>query len=184
MRNRVRKRILLSGLVCVLGLLACACGGTEEGPGAGESDGEAVFVEEPGDEDSVPETPEEPAESEDGGEAPSSGQWTDGEYDLEGNIKDLKDGQFTLVEVVTEELEDGTLMIGSSGEDDSEFEKTSIAYDEDTRFAIQTIYDGGDRSEMSEATAADLESGQLVKIWGSASDDGWKATQICIVKVE
>lgn len=32
MRNRVRKRILLSGLVCVLGLLACACGGTEEGP--------------------------------------------------------------------------------------------------------------------------------------------------------
>ena len=105
-------------------------------------------------------------------------------YDMEGNIKDLKDGQFTLVEVVTEELEDGTLMIGSSGEDDSEFEKTSIAYDEDTRFAIQTIYDGGDRSEMSEATAADLESGQLVKIWGSASDDGWKATQICIVKVE
>ena len=131
-----------------------------------------------------PETPEEPAGSEDGGEVPSSGQWTDGEYDLEGNIKDLKDGQFTLVEVVTEELEDGTLMIGSSGEDDSEFEKTSIAYDEDTRFAIQTIYDGGDRSEMSEATAADLESGQLVKIWGSASDDGWKATQSCIVKVE
>ncbi len=60
MRNRVRKRILLSGLVCVLGLLACACGGTEEGPGAGEPDGEAVFVEEPGDEDTDPETPEEP----------------------------------------------------------------------------------------------------------------------------
>lgn len=181
MRNRVRKRILLSGLVCVLGLLACACGGTEEGPGAGEPDGEAVFVEEPGDEDTDPETPEEPAGSEDGGEAPPSGQWTDDEYDLEGDIKDLKDGQFTLVEVITEELEDGTIMIASGGDDDS---KVAITYEEDTRFAIQTIYDGGDRSEMSEATAADLESGQLVKIWGSASDDGWKATQICIVKVE
>ena len=47
----------------------------------------------------------------------------------------------------------------------------------------KTIYDGGARSEMSAATAADLASGQFIQVWGSSSDSGLKATQICIVKV-
>ncbi len=50
-----------------------------------------------------------------------------------------------------------------------------------TLFAIQTIYDGVHRSEMSTATAADLQSGHFIKVWGSSSGSGLKATQICIL---
>lgn len=192
MRNRVTKRILLSGLLCVLGLMACACGDTKEEPGTGaqqEEAGDPALGDEPKEEDSEPVgsngDEEAPTGSNGDEETPVSGQWTDDDYDLEGDVRDLKDGQFTLVEAITEELDDGgTLMISSSGEDDAEFNKVSVTYDEDTLFAIQTIYDGGDISEMSEATAADLKSNQTVMVWGSSSESGWKATQICIVKVE
>ena len=212
MRNRVTKRILLSGLLCVLGLMTCACRDTKEESGTGaqqEEAGDPALGDEPKEEDSEPagsngdeETPvgsngdeeapagsngdeEAPAGSNGDEETPVSGQWTDDDYDLEGDVRDLKDGQFTLVEAITEELDDGgTLMISSSGEDDAEFNKVSVTYDEDTLFAIQTIYDGGDISEMSEATVADLKSNQTVMVWGSSSESGWKATQICIVKVE
>ncbi len=182
MRNRVTKRILLSGLLCVLGLMTCACGDTKEESGTGaqqEEAGDPTLGDEPEEEDS------EPVGSNGDEETPASDQWTDDDYDLQGDVRDLKDGQFTLVEAITEELDDGgTLMISSSGEDDAEFNKVSVTYDENTLFAIQTIYDGGDISEMSEATVADLKSNQTVMVWGSSSESGWKATQICIVKVE
>ena len=192
MRNRVTKRILLSGLLCVLGLMTCACRDTKEESGTGaqqEEAGDPALGDEPKEEDSEPAgsngDEEAPAGSNGDEETPVSGQWTDDDYDLEGDVRDLKDGQFTLVEAITEELDDGgTLMISSSGEDDAEFNKVSVTYDEDTLFAIQTIYDGGDISEMSEATVADLKSNQTVMVWGSSSESGWKATQICIVKVE
>ena len=192
MRNRVTKRILLSGLLCVLGLMTCACRDTKEESGTGaqqEEAGDPALGDEPKEEDSEPvgsNGDEEAPEGSNGDEeTPVSGQWTDDDYDLEGDVRDLKDGQFTLVEAITEELDDGgTLMISSSGEDDAEFNKVSVTYDEDTLFAIQTIYNGGDISEMSEATAADLKSDQMVMVWGSSSESGWKATQICIVKVE
>lgn len=192
MRNRVTKRILLSGLLCVLGLMTCACRDTKEESGTGaqqEEAGDPALGDEPKEEDSEPAgsngDEEAPAGSNGDEETPVSGQWTDDDYDLEGDVRDLKDGQFTLVEAITEELDDGgTLMISSSGEDDAEFNKVSVTYDEDTLFAIQTIYDGGDISEMSEATAADLKSDQMVMVWGSSSESGWKASQICIVKVE
>ena len=192
MRNRVTKRILLSGLLCVLGLMTCACRDTKEESGTGaqqEEAGDPALGDDPKEEDSEPvgsNGDEEAPEGSNGDEeTPVSGQWTDDDYDLEGDVRDLKDGQFTLVEAITEELDDGgTLMISSSGEDDAEFNKVSVTYDEDTLFAIQTIYNGGDISEMSEATAADLKSDQMVMVWGSSSESGWKATQICIVKVE
>ena len=103
---------------------------------------------------------------------------------LEGDIKELKDGQLTVVEAITEKSDNGGDIVVSPGSgDDSEFNKIAVTYDENTLFAIKTIYDGGARSEMSAATAADLASGQFIKVWGSSSGSGLKATQICIVKV-
>ena len=114
----------------------------------------------------------------------ASAEWVDSTPNLEGDIKELKDGQLTVVEAITEKSDNGGDIIVSPGsEDDSEFNKISVTYDENTLFAIQTIYDGGARSEMSEATAADLASGQFIQVWGSSSGSGLKATQICIVKV-
>ncbi len=114
----------------------------------------------------------------------TSAEWVDSTPNLEGDIKELKDGQLTVVEAITEKSDNGgdIIVVPGSG-DDSEFNKIAVTYDENTLFAIQTIYDGGARSEMSEATAADLASGQFIQVWGSPSGSGLKATQICIVKV-
>ena len=114
----------------------------------------------------------------------TSAEWVDSTPNLEGDIKELKDGQLTVVEAITEKSANGGEIVVTSGSgDDSEFNKIAVTYDENTLFAIQTIYDGGARSEMSEATAADLASGQFIQVWGSSSGSGLKATQICIVKV-
>ena len=114
----------------------------------------------------------------------TSAEWVDSTPNLEGDIKELKDGQLTVVEAITEKSDNGgDIVVVPGSEDDSEFNKISVTYDENTLFAIQTIYDGGARSEMSEATAADLASGQFIQVWGSSSGSGLKATQICIVKV-
>ena len=113
-----------------------------------------------------------------------SAEWVDSTPNLEGDIKELKDGQLTVVEAITEKSDNGGDIVVSPGSgDDSEYNKIAVTYDENTLFAIQTIYDGGVRSEMSEATAADLASGQFIRVWGSPSGSGLKATQICIVKV-
>ena len=114
----------------------------------------------------------------------TSAEWVDSTPNLEGDIKELKDGQLTVVEAITEKSANGGEIVVTSGSgDDSEFNKIAVTYDENTLFAIKTIYDGGARSEMSAATAADLASGQFIQVWGSSSDSGLKATQICIVKV-
>ena len=114
----------------------------------------------------------------------TSAEWVDSTPNLEGDIKELKDGQLTVVEAITEKSDNGgDIIVVPGSEDDSEFNKIAVTYDENTLFAIQTIYDGGARSEMSEATAADLASGQFIRVWGSSSGSGLKATQICIVKV-
>ena len=114
----------------------------------------------------------------------TSAEWVDSTPNLEGDIKELKDGQLTVVEAITAKSDNGgdIIVVPGSG-DDSEFNKIAVTYDENTLFAIKTIYDGGARSEMSEATAADLASGQFIRVWGSSSGSGLKATQICIVKV-
>ena len=114
----------------------------------------------------------------------TSAEWVDSTPNLEGDIKELKDGQLTVVEAITEKSDNGgDIIVVPGSEDDSEFNKIAVTYDENTLFAIKTIYDGGARSEMSEATAADLASGQFIQVWGSSSGSGLKATQICIVKV-
>ena len=114
----------------------------------------------------------------------TSAEWVDSTPNLEGDIKELKDGQLTVVEAITEKSDNGGDIVVSPGSgDDSEYNKIAVTYDANTLFAIQTIYDGGARFEMSEATAADLASGQFIQVWGSSSGSGLKATQICIVKV-
>ena len=114
----------------------------------------------------------------------TSTEWVDSTPNLEGDIKELKDGQLTVVEAITAKSDNGGDIIAVPGNgDDSEFNKVAVTYDENTLFAIQTIYDGGARFEMSEATAADLASGQFIQVWGSSSGSGLKAPQICIVKV-
>lgn len=198
MKKKTGKMILLAGVLCILSLAVCACGKTEEASDTQEPQvvqGEPIPEDDTEDDASAPE-PEADAEGTDAGNEPespepqsqstsgTSAEWVDSTPILEGDIKELKDGQLTVVEAITEKSDNGGDIIVSPGSgDDSEFNKIAVTYDENTLFAIQTIYDGGARFEMSEATAADLASGQFIQVWGSSSGSGLKATQICIVKV-
>lgn len=198
MKKKTGKMILLAGVLCILSLAVCACGKTEEASDTQEPQvvqGEPIPEDDTEDDASAPE-PEADAEGTDAGNEPespepqsqstsgTSAEWVDSTPILEGDIKELKDGQLTVVEAITEKSDNGGDIVVSPGSgDDSEFNKIAVTYDENTLFAIQTIYDGGARSEMSAATAADLASGQFIQVWGSSSGSGLKATQICIVKV-
>ena len=198
MKKKTGKMILLAGVLCILSLAVCACGKTEEASDTQEPQvvqGEPIPEDDTEDDASAPE-PEADAEGTDAGNEPespepqsqstsgTSAEWVDSTPNLEGDIKELKDGQLTVVEAITEKSDNGGDIVVSPGSgDDSEYNKIAVTYDENTLFAIQTIYDGGARFEMSEATAADLASGQFIQVWGSSSGSGLKATQICIVKV-
>ena len=72
----------------------------------------------------------------------TSAQWDDSTPNLEGSVKDLKDGQLTVVESIIEKADNGgDIMVGPGSGDDSEFNKVTVTYDENTLFGIQTIYD-------------------------------------------
>ena len=198
MKKKAGKTILLTGVLCILSLAVCACGKTEEASDTQEPQvvqGEPIPEDDTEDDVSAPEPeadaegtgtgnePESP-EAQSQGTSGTSAEWVDSNPNLEGDIKELKDGQLTVVEAITAKSDNGGDIIAVPGSgDDSEFNKIAVTYDENTLFAIQTIYDGGARSEMSEATAADLASGQFIRVWGSSSGSGLKATRICIVKV-
>lgn len=199
MKTRVTKIVLLTGMLCTVSTGICACRGEKAVTDANAQQsqmGEPIAQ----DDVSVPQPPalnlpaDETFASEDSGrddmpnEQPSaedlSDTWDESSPDLEGDIKELKDGQFTLIEAIQEEVENGAAMaVPASGSDDIDFHKTPVTYDDNTLFAIKTIYDGGERYEITETTAAELASGQFVEIWGSILEDKVKAKQIRIVKV-
>ncbi len=122
------------------------------------------------------------------GSAPQDTQvgWEDSSPDLEGDIKEMQDGQLTVIEAESYKSDDGAgdvMATPAPGAEDSDFNQVVVTYDEKTLFAVKTIYDGGARSEMEEATADALEKGRTVEVWGEASGDGIQASQICIIKV-
>ena len=89
-----------------------------------------------------------------------------------------------MVEAITEKGDNsGDVIVGPGSGDDSEFNKITVTYDDNTVFVIKNIYDGGTRSESENGTVSDLAAGQMVEIWGTSAADGLQATQICIVNV-
>lgn len=163
MKKRVRKLILMSGMVCAMSISVCGYGYAKEMPAN-------VSVAAPVDQTAAVNT---------------AGEWADSIPNLEGSTKDVQDGSFTVVEAVKQKSDNGGDIYVSAGSgDDSAYNKISVTYDENTLFTVKTIYDGGARSELSAATSVTLDSGQTVAVWGTPSDNGLKATHICIIKVE
>lgn len=61
----------------------------------------------------------------------TSAEWVDSTPNLEGDAKDLKDGQLTVVESVTEKSDNGgDIMVSPGSGDDSDFNKVAVTYDE------------------------------------------------------
>lgn len=194
--KRMRKGILLTGILCAIGMAVCACSGadTESANRAGtkavpqetdraalENDGESVNAA-----DEL--TGSEEQSGTDGVESNMqntgniSGTWTDSAPDLEGVVKDMQPGKITVTEAVVEETDGGESMaVPAEGEDDSEFNKVTVTYDDTTLFAVQTIYDGGARFEVTEAESSALALGQDIEVWGDLSNGELRAARICIV---
>ncbi len=215
MKNRVKKVLMLTGILCVIGITLCACQGTKEVPnedqqqdGSSETNSEDDAVDdtlnqEPDTEnadkmnngspedDAADDTLNQEPDIENAGKTnngsqseANGGEINTADPNLEGTIKEIQEKQLTVVESITEESENGgDIMVGPGSGDDSEFNKVTVTYDDNTVFVIKNIYDGGARSETENGTSSDLATGQMVEIWGTSAADGLQATQICIVKV-
>ncbi len=207
MINRVKKVLILTGILCVIGITLCACQGTKEvsdenqnqeeigGTDSKEKDipNEDREQEDPSEtnsEDDADDTLNQESNTENTDETNGSqsgakgGEINTSAPNVEGTIKEIQEKQLTVVEYITEECENGgDIMVGPGSGDDSEFSKVTVTYDDNTVFVIKNIYDGGARSETENGTSSDLTTGQMVEIWGTSAADGLQATQICIVKV-
>ena len=208
MINRVKKVLILTGILCVIGITLCACQGTkevsDENQNQEEIGGTDSKEKDIPNEDQEQENPSETNSEDDAADntlnqesntenadktnesqsEAKGGEINTAAPNLEGTIKDIQEKQLTVVESITEESENGgDIMVGPGSGDDSEFNKVTVTYDDNTVFVIKNIYDGGARSETENGTSSDLATGQMVEIWGTSAADGLQATQICIVKV-
>lgn len=207
MKNRVKKVLMLTGILCVMGITLCACQGTKEVSDEnqnqeeiGGTDSKEKYIpnedqeqEDPSEtnsEDDADDTLNQESNTENTDETNGSqsgakgGEINTSAPNVEGTIKEIQEKQLTVVEYITEECENGgDIMVGPGSGDDSEFSKVTVTYDDNTVFVIKNIYDGGARSETENGTSSDLTTGQMVEIWGTSAADGLQATQICIVKV-
>ena len=208
MKKKASKMLMLTGVLCVIGVTVCACQSTKEAPaqkseqedmddaGLGEDAADADLNMEPEKDDMDEEEngnkpSSETEESNDSKEKPveteesNDNNIKEDSPNLEGSVKEIKGTQLTVVEAITGQADTGgDIMVGPGSGDDSEFNKIEVTYDEDTVFVIKTIYDGGARFETEKGAVSDLAAGQTVQVWGTSTADGLKATQITIVKVE
>lgn len=105
--------------------------------------------------------------------------------DFLGVVWKLDEDSFWIVEMETEILEDGSLVSGSPSSDaeipDSDL--IQVIFDENTRFYIRTIYNGGERYEDSEAGISALGEKDSVDLKGSFQNDVFHATEVRINKM-
>ncbi len=186
-----RNRIVVTGMIGILGLGLTGCGETAEPVSEVENlEGEPI---EEGKEESGDgmEQPDSEGKEADGTEQPVSNEEeadTDAdkpafaEAELYGDILELGDGQFTISEITVEEHgEEEVMVMGAPGNDS--IHKITVTYDEDTVFIKQKIWDGGESHEEREGTSADLKEDFTVEMKGNYEGDIFHATEIKVVEV-
>lgn len=211
-KKSIRKRFAITGVIMVMGLGLTGCTKTNESAGDAEAptveaedlpavkdsgDGKALGKNAEGDEaygenaeDGKPSGEEggQNADSSDNGQKDadisSLHDIPDTEVDLYGDIYEVGEKQFTVTEIYTDTLEDGSgiMVMGAPGTE-AESPKITVAYDDNTVFEKQKIWDGGASHEEKEGSAADLQKGFTVEMWGSYEGDVFHATAIKIVEV-
>lgn len=180
---------MLTGILCIMGVFLCACQNTKEVPDDNQEQEEVGGTTSGDNAAEDASNPEPDIQDTDDTNKENQSEANDGEItttipNLEGTIKDIQGKQLTVVEAITEKGDNGgDVMVGPGSDDDSEFNKITVTYDDNTVFVIKNIYDGGTRSETENGTESDLAAGQMVEIWGTSAADGLQATQICIVNV-
>lgn len=104
--------------------------------------------------------------------------------DLYGDIQEVGEGKFTVTKIYVEKSENGGEVMTSAAPGAEEESPTiTVAYDENTKFIKQKIWDGGARHEEREGSAADLQKGLTAEMNGSYEGDVFYAAEILIVEV-
>lgn len=212
-RKNIRKRLIITGVIIVMGLGLTGCTKTNESTGDAEAptveaedlpaakdpgDGKASGKNAEGDE-AYGENAEDGKSSGDEGGGQNAGSSDndqkdadiaslhyipDTEGDLYGDICEVGEKQFTVTEIYTESNDDGSdVMVAVASEAEAESSKITVVYDDNTAFEKQKIWDGGASHEEKEGSAADLQKGFSVEMWGSYEGDVFHATAIRIVEV-
>lgn len=203
----IRKRLIITGVIMVMGLGLIGCTKTDESAGDAEAsmveaedlpaaenpEGEETPTRNAGDDKAAgensedSESPEAESTEEEGGQdadISSLHYIPDTEGDLYGDIYEVGEKQFTVTEIYTDTLEGGgdIMVMGAPGTE-AESPKITVMYDENTAFEKQKIWDGGASHEETEGSAADLQKGFTAEMWGSYEGDVFHATAIRIVDV-
>lgn len=205
--HSIRKRLFITGVIIVMGMGLTGCTKTaEKTDGGAEASGvEAENLpkaEKPEDKDAlaakVPDASDTQGNENSGedngkqsgehggqkGAASSGYNMPDGEGNLLGDIYEVGDMQFTVTEIYTDTLDDGSgIMVAVAGEAGDESAKITVVYDENTVFEKQKIWDGGANHEEKKGSAADLQKGFTAEIWGSYEGDVFNATAIKVIEV-
>ena len=161
MINRVKKVLILTGILCVIGITLCACQGTKEVSDEnqnqeeiGGTDSKEKYIpnedqeqEDPSEtnsEDDADDTLNQESNTENTDETNGSqsgakgGEINTSAPNVEGTIKEIQEKQLTVVEYITEECENGgDIMVGPGSGDDSEFSKVTVTYDDNTVFVLK-----------------------------------------------
>ena len=210
MKNRVKKMVILTGMLCAMSLAVYGCG-RENTPGsAGVGTGREnnkipvpTPMEGTDDKDEKPkptdDRDEKPKPTDDRDEKPKAtsaekqsggkgkhldtSKIKDGEA-LTGEIVKTGEMQFTAREFKTEKAKGGGDVVISpgSGVEDSEYRKISVTYDHATTFFARKIWDGGAKFEDFEASSKDLGKGTRVSVWGSFEGTTLRAHIVMILK--
>ena len=200
MKNRVKKMVILTGMLCAMSLAVYGCG-RENTPGsAGVGTGrENNKIPVPTPMEGTDDKDEKPKPTDDRDEKPkatsaekqSGGKGKhldtsiikDGEA-LTGEIVKTGEMQFTAREFKTEKAKGGGDVVISpgSGVEDSEYRKISVTYDHATTFFARKIWDGGAKFEDFEASSKDLGKGTRVSVWGSFEGTTLRAHIVMILK--
>lgn len=105
--------------------------------------------------------------------------------DFLGKVCKLDEDSFWIVEVQAKVLEDGSTVTSSpaSNVEIPDSDLIQVVFDENTRFYIRTIYNGGESHEDSEAAFSDLGEGVSVDLKGSFQNDVFHATEVQVNKI-
>ncbi len=210
MKNRVKKMVILTGMLCAMSLAVYGCGRKNTPGSAGVGTGREnnkipvpTPMEGTDDRDEKPkptdDRDEKPKPTDDRDEKPKAtsaekqsggkgkhldtSKIKDGEA-LTGEIVKTGEMQFTAREFKTEKAKGGGDVVISpgSGVEDSEYRKISVTYDHAITFFARKIWDGGAKFEDFEASSKDLGKGTRVSVWGSFEGTTLRAHIVMILK--
>lgn len=145
-----------------------------------ESDGPAAEADESGNE-VAPSGAEAVAEGRWHVLAPEIAEIVDA--DFEGTVKKIDPDSFYITETQSEVMEDGSLLAIDASADAQAADFIQVVFEEDTRFYIRTIYEGGERYEDSEAAFEDLAQNMSVDLKGEFVGDVFHAYEVRMISV-